>query len=595
MPTIRHKTGPLAGKEQTIDPRVERITFGRDPAACDVVFPPDLTVVARRHFALVRKPSGDWMYEDFGDPFVAVNGHPAETDERVASGAVIELGKAGGPSFEVVFESKSFDSALPVTEMQQKVVSGRAGAAQSRRVALIGGAVAALALIATGAVWFTGRSEGAKLEQAFAELSKKQEAAAADSIGAPVRDKLLAAAHVVLIQFEGGQVSAQGSASPIAPDLLVTNAHVAELREKLPPGAKLMVRAPGKDGRVYEVIDHRLHPGYRAFTGFLNEDPIFVPAVKDCPTCFPTVLKGSLSYDVAIMRVAPNSNLSPVLEIAGEQELRAMRAGQPIALAGYPLENIRGSEMTGLGATPNFRAGVVSAITDMFNLPGDAAQQRLIHHNIPVTGGNSGSPMVNSAGKLVALLNSGNVFAAQGGGRMPNAAIINYGQRADLARELVEGTAEAHLAKEREYWSKQTATFKRGFELIVPQLLSEIRPKTGANPNLISQNKHVLTKGESFKAKDNAGKEVSRRQRIHSVTIKGKVPGAFIAYAQERAPVQLYLVINGQIALQNDRGVWFPHLSYAFDQDTSADVYVVSPDQDVNYTLMQYSWDPPPS
>jgi hypothetical protein len=595
MPTIRHKTGPLAGKEQTIDPRVERIMFGRDPAVCDVVFPPDLTVVARRHFALVRKPSGEWMYEDFGDPFVAVNGHPAETDESVPSGAVLEMGKKGGPSFEIVFEGKGVDSALPVTEVQQKVVSGRAASARAGRLAAIGAAVAVAAVVGTGIVWYTGQSEGAKLEQAFAELSKKQEAAAADSISAPVRDKLLAAAHVVLIQFEGGQVSAQGSASPIGPDLLVTNSHVAELREKLPPGAKLMVRAPGKDGKVYEVIDHKLHPGYRAFTGFLNEDPIFVPAVKDCPTCFPTVLKGSLSYDVAIMRVAKGANLSPVLEIASEQELRAMRAGQPIALAGYPLENIRGSEMTGLGATPNFRAGVVSAITDMFNLPGDPAQQRLIHHNIPVTGGNSGSPMVNAAGKLVALLNSGNVFAAQGGGRMPNAAIINYGQRADLARELVDGTAEANLAKEREYWSKQTATFKRGFDFIVPQLLTEIRPKTGVNPTMVSQNKHVLTKGESFKAKDSAGKEVARRQRIHSVTMKGKVPGAFIAYAQERAPIQLYLVINGQIASQNDRGVWFPHLSYSFDQDTTADVYVVSPDQDVNYTLMQYTWDPPPS
>src|SRR5262245_6120542 len=52
MPIIRHRSGPLAGKEQTIDENVERITFGRDPSACDVVFPADLTLVARRHFAL---------------------------------------------------------------------------------------------------------------------------------------------------------------------------------------------------------------------------------------------------------------------------------------------------------------------------------------------------------------------------------------------------------------------------------------------------------------------------------------------------------------------------------------------------------------
>jgi V8-like Glu-specific endopeptidase len=595
MPTIHHKTGPLAGKEQTIDPRVERITFGRDPAACDVVFPPDLTIVARRHFAFVRKPSGEWMFEDFGDPFVAINGHPAEIDEGVPSGATVELGKKGGPSFEITFEGKDMGSALPVTEVQQKALGGRAAAARARRLAMAGVAVAVILALGTGAFMLLSRNEGQRLEAAMARLQQAQAAAAAESISAPVRDKLLQAAHVVIVQFASGQVTAQGSASPIAPDLLVTNAHVAELREKLGPGDKLMVRSPGANGKVYEITEIKLHPGYRAFTKFLTEDPIFVTSVKDCATCFPTLLKGSLSYDVALMRVAPGSNLGPVLELASEQELQSLRAGMPVALAGYPLENIRGSEMQSLGATPNFRSGVISAMTDMFNLPGEIPQQRLMHHNIPVTGGNSGSPMIAANGKLVALLNSGNVFAAQGGGRMPNAAVINYGQRADLVHELLKGTAEANLAAERAYWAKQTAAFKRGFDLIVPQLLSEIKPKSGGNATPVNQSKYTLTKGDSFKAKDNQGKDVARRQRIHSVSMKANVPGAFIVYAQERAPIQLYLVIDGQIVSQNDRGIWFPHLSYSYDKDVTADVYVVSPDQDVNYTLMQYSWDPPRS
>ena len=47
MLIIRHLTGPLAGKEQRIEAKAERVTFGRDPNACDVVFPPDATIVAR--------------------------------------------------------------------------------------------------------------------------------------------------------------------------------------------------------------------------------------------------------------------------------------------------------------------------------------------------------------------------------------------------------------------------------------------------------------------------------------------------------------------------------------------------------------------
>jgi hypothetical protein len=595
MPTIRHRTGPLAGKEQTIDPRVDRITFGRDPSACDVVFPPDLTVIARRHFAFVRKPSGEWMYEDFGDPFVAVNGKPAETDEGIPSGAKIELGKVGGPSFEIFFEGKQFESLLPETIIQQRVASSRDAAAKARRLAYAGVAVAVIAALGAGGVFFLSHNEGAKLEEAVGKLAKAQADAASESISAPVRDKVMQAAHVVLVKFASGQVSAQGSASPIGPDLLVTNAHVAALRDTLGPNDKMFVRSPGPNGKTYEIIETKLHPGYKAFNSFLNEDPIFVTSAKDCPTCFPSLLKGSLSYDVAIMRVAPGSNLSPILEIASPQELQALRPGMPLGLAGYPLENIQGREVQALSATPNLRTGMVTAITDMFNLPGDATESRLIHHNIPVTGGNSGSPMVGASGKLVALLNSGNVLPTAGGGRMPNAAIVNYAQRADLVLDLVNGTAEAGLDKERAYWAKQTATFKRGFDLIVPQVLTELRPATGANPTLVSQTKFTLIKGDQFKTKDKEGKDVSRRQKIHTVSIKGKVPGVFIAYAQERTPIQIYLVINGNIVQQNDRGVWFPYVQYSFDADQAADIYIVSPDQDVNYTLLQYSWDPPPS
>jgi hypothetical protein len=187
MPTIRHRTGPLAGQEQTIDPRAERIMFGRDPAVCDVVFPPDLTIIARRHFALVRKPSGEWLVEDFGDPFVAVNGHPAESDESVPSGAIIELGKKGGPSFEILLEGKGLDDALPATAVQQKAPAARLAAARARNLALAGVALAAVFAIGGGAFMYFNRGDGARLEQAVAALQKAQAEAVADRISAPVR------------------------------------------------------------------------------------------------------------------------------------------------------------------------------------------------------------------------------------------------------------------------------------------------------------------------------------------------------------------------------------------------------------------------
>jgi len=596
MPTIRHRAGPLAGQEQTIDPRAERIMFGRDPAVCDVVFPPDQTLVARRHFALVRKPSGEWLVEDFGDPFVSVNGHAAEPDERVPSGAIIELGKKGGPSFEVLFEGKGLDDALPATAIQQKAPAARQAAARARNLALAGVAVAAAFAIGGGAFMYFNRSDGAKLEQAVAALQKAQDQAAADSITAPVRDRLVEASHVVVLQFPGGEVTATGTASPVGPDLLVTNAHVAELRDRaVAGGGKLFVRSPGPNGKTYEVIETKLHPGYRAFQAFLSKDPIYVTSVKACPNCFPSELQAVTSYDVALMRVAPGSNLSPILEVATTEELHNLRPGQVLALAGYPTERIRGSEMQALTATPNYRAGVVSAITDMFSLPGDIDHRRQILHNIAVTGGNSGSPMIAANGKIVGLLNAGNVLAHGDGGRMPNAAIINYGQRADLARELMDGTAEANLERERAYWTRQTAAFQRGFDYLVPRILAETGPAKAGKPAEVAQTKFTLTTGDQYTAKDPQGKDIPRRQKIHRVTMKANAPGIFIAYAERQTQIQMYLVINGQIVQQDERRIWFPFLRYSYPQDTTAEIYVVGPASDVNYTLLQYSWEPPKS
>jgi V8-like Glu-specific endopeptidase len=535
MPTIRHRTGPLAGKEQTFDPRVERITFGRDPSVCDVVFPPDLTLISRKHFALRRSPSDEWMYEDFGNPYVGVNGRPAETDEAIPSGAIVELGKPGGPSFEVIFEGKAATPGLADTIGGYKAESAREAAAKAaakaRKVGIGAGAAVLVLAIGLGVVWWTSASQASKLNEAYAASQKRYTELAARSIGQDVSDNLEKAAHVVVIQFASGQYVAQGTASPIGPDLFVTNAHVAELREKLGAGDKLLVRAPGKGGKVYEVVEHKLHPGYRAFNQYLKDDPIFVTSAKACPTCFPSLLSASLSYDVALLKVAPGSNAGPVLQLASPEELQAMRPGMPIALAGYPLEAIRGSEIQGVTATPNYRAGVISAMTDMFNMPGDVAQRRLIHHNIPVTGGNSGSPMVNAQGKLVALLNSGNMLKHGDSGRMPNAAVVNYGQRADLVHELVNGTAEANLAAERAYWAKQTETFQRGRQFIVDMILKQTRPANqSANASAASDKpekevSRTLSTGDSFKAKEADGKEVARRQQIHQFELKGKIPG----------------------------------------------------------------------
>src|SRR5258705_4440710 len=100
MLIIRHLSGPRAGEEDRIDSKANRVVFGRG-RDCQIVYPPEATIVSREHFALVRKPpgpTGHWTIELFGDPFVAVNSIPADPGRRATDGALFELGKRGGPS-----------------------------------------------------------------------------------------------------------------------------------------------------------------------------------------------------------------------------------------------------------------------------------------------------------------------------------------------------------------------------------------------------------------------------------------------------------------------------------------------------------------
>jgi hypothetical protein len=207
MIIVHHKTGALAGTEQRIEATSDRITFGRDPDACDVVFPPSETIVARRHFALVRVPSGEWTYSPFGDRYVAVNGAPAETGAAVHSGDKIELGRPGGPALELVLEGEGLRGPLPVTETQFKVVGAREAArrawqtaSRAVRFGVAGAVVAIVALGGSATYYYLSRSDTARLGQLIEETNRRQAQIAAESISQPVRDKLLAAAYLVVVK-----------------------------------------------------------------------------------------------------------------------------------------------------------------------------------------------------------------------------------------------------------------------------------------------------------------------------------------------------------------------------------------------------------
>lgn len=86
------------------------------------------------------------------------------------------------------------------------------------------------------------------------------------------------------------------------------------------------------------------------------------------------------------------------------------------------------------------QSGIVTAVTDYWLAPAAFEKRFSVQHNMGATGGASGSPIFNSRGQVVALLNAGNIIGtinAQGNVvRAPSAAMINYGQRVDLLRDI---------------------------------------------------------------------------------------------------------------------------------------------------------------
>jgi len=533
MLTIRHLNGSLAGTEVKVENK-DRVVFGRQ-LDCDVQYPPEETAVARHHFAIARKPSGSWTVELFGTPFVAIDATPADNGQVVRDGARIELGRIGGPAFTLhISEDARTDNYLK-TAGQAEAPSPRAVATQASTMARLARAVAGLAVVvALGGAGFaaynmiSASNTAARLDAAQKGFADALAREASLRIGPEVRAHLSRAVYHVQLQDAQQRIQAGGTAWVVGSNLLATNAHVA------------ILRAPGENGAIYEVVEHKLHPGYVPFNAFLQSDQRLISQYRGGIKW----LSGN-GYDVATLRVTGTLPDNARLELATPDEIKALAAGAPLATSGYPTEGLLNTWAQGIGATPQQHLGVITAVTDMFHLPAAAAQRQLVHHDLPSTGGQSGSPIVGASGRVVALLNSGNSFMVNGR-RIPNAAQVNYGQRVDLLRDLIDGSAEQKLAEAREHWKAVSENFAPGKDVFPANILDQSRPADGARPRLFAE---VTRKLNAKAGKRLAEKNDDFYVNYSEIPLKLS-PGAdytFLALA-EGGSTRLDVYVDGKLA-----------------------------------------------
>ncbi len=307
--------------------------------------------------------------------------------------------------------------------------------------------------------------------------------AAGDRVSANAAEEIQGAASKALnavylvARKEGANETGQATAWAFEPDRLATNAHVTEAikgHEK-----EFVLIAPNGERIAIERVES--HPGYLAFKAYkatqgrMSGDsfkPLDVINEYDVGIIYPA---GPLPPD-------PATGAPVTLDLATEDEIAALEPTEAVAMVGFPIEGLAAT-MVVTEAPSTVQFGYISRLTDVFMCKADPDHRLLIQHSVPVTGGVSGSPLIDKSGKVIGIVNGGNTAsvlktaakdkdpdqaktdeAAQPETfRIPNAALINFAQRIDLLDELRTGAAARELAADEEYWDQAAKKFVNYF------------------------------------------------------------------------------------------------------------------------------------
>jgi len=439
-------------------------------------------MVAREHFGL-KRVLGRYRLVTNGINPVYVDGRSGQEDEILEPLAEVQVGEDGPVLLVETVLDPRVQAALagaprpesPLTvrrRLRKKVVTNRVFLVAT--LLLVLGTIVAIFQIGTHSREDRSRISDVerKLESTRMEittLSEKEREHIAEVLKR-IRDEdpirrfrsLIArverSVYLVMVEIKKGTHAAIGSAWVAGKGVLATNAHVAEVFEKLKPGQKYVVRSSSATPRDFEVKRVVIHPGFHRFEQAIADHDPLDPTSGDKASFIP-------ACDVALLYVAKDADLGPPLEIAAPAELHALEAGEGVAFVGYPLEGVKLQDVT--RPQPTSQIGHITSLTDVFNGKTIPARRHLVRHNLPLAGGVSGSPIFNRSGKVVAVVSAGSfhVIVDPLTGlprRIPTFVGINFAQRADFLTELLEGRAEAAQASRDKEWRSELARFKSG-------------------------------------------------------------------------------------------------------------------------------------
>src|SRR5258708_8562114 len=426
--TLTRLTGFGRGKNEKFNR--ESVSLGTD-AGCDLRFDPtwDKTVSAR-HLQLDWKSGQLWL-TDSSKAGTLLRGQKV-TSAAVAPGAEIELG-AGGPKIKVDYVNANAKppaapapaarTAEPPLVMQSAAVApaaapmaaAAAGSAKSGAgtPGWVWGLVAALVVGIAAVVAFNRQP------------TPKQEEAPEVALARVARENADAVALVVLIhpKLNNGQPEPIATAWAVGPHVFATNSHVTTpVKEVLDNGGSVYLvinRNPDKKLKVTKAV---IHPRYDKEELNFEGKPHAAPA-----------------YDVGLLYT--DDTAPKVFKLAPRAESEKLDSGYRVGFLGFPMEGMSGGGVEMRSPVATMQSGIITSATDFWLSQASFEKRLLVQHNLGAAGGASGSPIFNSNGEVVAILNARNIlgpvpFQTRKNHPPPSALMVNFAQRIDLLRDI---------------------------------------------------------------------------------------------------------------------------------------------------------------
>jgi hypothetical protein len=599
---VRFLDGEKADQTIAFGDDVGTIVIGRDPAICQIVFPSDDSRVGRQHCAL-KRVLGHYRLVLDTEHRVLLGGKPAHDEQELDPLSILQVGP-GGPRIEVQVEerqglTRTVFQGVRRPQVGEIVETAARTAKANRKIAAV--AMALTIAVAAAGWWMLTRTEqkaestaqrvetlaqrqGTVLDEVRTKVSGLEEQLT--KVEPAMKDVLKRAAgsvYLVLVSKDDGTQVAMATAWVVAPKLLATNAHVAELLEKIPEGHRLIARSNSTPPKDHAVSRVEIHPGYEEFSRIWAE---YAPARKVIGEKFEKV-QPIPACDVALLHVEDAEQLAAPLALADPERIRALGSPETVGFAGYPTEGMAAGGVNVRQPEPTVQVGHITAVTDFFLGKDISGNGQLVQHALPVAGGASGSPILDARGQVVAVVSAANVTMTLTG-RVPMGVGVNFAQRADLVQELLEGRAAEAQAPRSRSWEEDIKQFFSGQQVfaeaskrMLQNLLDQWVGTSGKTPKRLGE------RGGTLGAVDPNGRHVAR------VKFEKLPPGPLllVALPATEADVDLYVFKGATEDLvgRDEQADWWPTVPLLLGAESSLDLMVVGPREGLGFTLHAFT------